>query len=1157
MIRTSLLLVTLSVAVSSIVHGQSVRTLPLQSHGMVYSFSRSLLYVAVAEEAPQRAGSITAVDPFTGVIGASVYLGGNPSAVAMSRDERYLYVGLWGGEIARIDLESFSIDLLFSTEATGLADLRLPIEIHVLPDRPGSIAVSVGQYGWGPREAVIAVFDDGIMRPEFVPAGLGVVRMTFGEDSRTVWGYSTASESFPLYRFTVDGAGIRLDSDWIIGLFFGWGTTLQFRDGLMYTSNGRIVDPQKRTIEGRYYSFEALFAGSFDIDWNRSRVYFPARSGHSFYVAEFDLKTFRRVGSFTSDDDPNWFDERRVPWTPEQTVLCGSEVLAMGGYAPDAPFITLFPTSLIKPLPIFERPAPQPMNSQIRRLPLLNNGIVYDSKRERILAATPNWAFDIGNSLVEINPLQGTIGDAHWIGADPWQMAVSDDHEYLYAGLYSGWAVSRFRLSTMQPELRVPLYYHHLFFGPIPARVNEILSVPGQPESFVVAKSALPGGEFDVIPRGVAAFDGATQRPTSVPELLWDGMALWNGVTSIQWSESGTLIYGFPDFREISFGPEGVEVASSAPGSSDMYLSTDAMRCQYDLCFTPGGAIIDAQGRERIGVFSFDLYSPDFYWADAIVPDLDRGLVYFLMYRGRPEVGARSITIEAYDVRTYQPAGSIKFEDADWPTGSFFIWGGDQLAFSTADEVILFPMSKLHNRPKGVPPTAAELRGDHHMAFPVLEEGVGRFTGYAVSNPGLEDASLQFATYPQTEVDKWYFPVQRGLMNLPAKGQWAHMGIEMFPEGDKTNHWVELTTNSASLGSFFLLKDGDALDGATAQMNPSRTIYFPRIVSGEKRFRGKTPLCEFYLINPNGYSVQVLLTLVGVERFPGHLARVQTRYVTLGAKGKFKTDIESMFFHYTQYVSAHLKVEVTSPRGGIFGFETIRLNDPETIVAFNALEPDETGRLYSAQLASGERVFTSLKLVNTSERPIGILLSAVADNGALFGAPVSFVLAADDSFERDVADIFNFPPDRLTVGSLKVEADGPGLVGDVVFGAPDDLEYAAALPLDNRPFRDAVFSHVANVPGFFTGLALFNPGDQSAAVTVRVIAASGSETGRADFILNAGQRLARLLPELVPSSAGQAGGYVRVESSQPLVGQQMFGGSDLKQLSAIPAQVLQ
>ncbi|HRR56775.1 MAG TPA: hypothetical protein P5057_07390, partial [Acidobacteriota bacterium] len=51
-------------------------------------------------------------------------------------------------------------------------------------------------------------------------------------------------------------------------------------------------------------------------------------------------------------------------------------------------------------------------------------------------------------------------------------------------------------------------------------------------------------------------------------------------------------------------------------------------------------------------------------------------------------------------------------------------------------------------------------------------------------------------------------------------------------------------------------------------------------------------------------------------------------------------------------------------------------------------------------------------------------------------------------------------------------------------------------------------------------------------------------------------RAAKTLLELVKESEGQMGGYIRLESTRPVVAQELFGNLDLDYLSAVvPARV--
>ncbi len=233
-----------------------------------------------------------------------------------------------------------------------------------------------------------------------------------------------------------------------------------------------------------------------------------------------------------------------------------------------------------------------------------------------------------------------------------------------------------------------------------------------------------------------------------------------------------------------------------------------------------------------------------------------------------------------------------------------------------------------------------------------------------------------------------------------------------------------------------------------------------------------------------------------------------------------------------------------------------------TILGLNASLGTGRSESFSAQLASGQGIFTSLNLLNTSELPRQVTLSAVGDDGQLLAPPVVITLSPREVMLRDAADLFQFGAGPagsggVVEGSVRVQADGDGVIGDVVFGASQDLRYAAALSLQDRRFRRAVFSQVANTPTLFTGLALFNPEAEAAMVGIEVFGRDGATTGSTVITLEPGQRISQLLPQLVPESAGQQGGYIAVTSNRPIVAQQLFGTFRLSLLSAVPPTVVE
>jgi len=129
---------------------------------------------------------------------------------------------------------------------------------------------------------------------------------------------------------------------------------------------------------------------------------------------------------------------------------------------------------------------------------------------------------------------------------------------------------------------------------------------------------------------------------------------------------------------------------------------------------------------------------------------------------------------------------------------------------------------------------------------------------------------------------------------------------------------------------------------------------------------------------------------------------------------------------------------------------------------------------------------------------------------------------------------------------------------------PPPFRFRSALTcvaaLQSQTFTEAVFSQVANVPGFFTGLAFFNPGPGAAEFVVEVHAADGSIVGSETLNLPGGQRRSALVDEIVPASAGQAGDYVIIRTDVGLIAQMLFGATSedgsIKLFSAVPPTVI-
>ncbi len=451
------------------------------------------------------------------------------------------------------------------------------------------------------------------------------------------------------------------------------------------------------------------------------------------------------------------------------------------------------------------------------------------------------------------------------------------------------------------------------------------------------------------------------------------------------------------------------------------------------------------------------------------------------------------------------------------------------------------------------------------LYFPFVQADGNNFTGVAISNDGLQTAEMVLEALAANG-QRQNLPQNPGNASLDPGLQLARLSTEFFGASfrDTQMGWMRLGSNVAELSSFFQLGNGLAgpttrLDGSVASRMPSNVLYFTRLYDGPSSFptlngpRDATTLLA--LANPGASAVTATLSLFG--SMGGDFIEQATRQLPGG--GCLRESLDSLFD--TDVVSnGFVRVDVTG--GGAVGFELVQVGD--TLLGLNASTGNPGSVSYSAQLAhgnsAGTRIFTSMKLVNTSNEPRAVTLTASDQNGAVIRVVGPFTLNPNASFQRDVGMVFALgPPDGPPVaGSLRVEATGPGVIGDVVFGDPDNARYAAALPLQAVLFRRAIFGQVANrqastaAASTFTGLAFHNPNTQSASITIRVFTEGGTLRGTRVINLAPGARLSEVVSVLVPATAGQERGFIEVVSDRPLVAQQLFGNLPLDFLSAVP-----
>src|SRR6185295_7629173 len=207
------------------------------------------------------------IDPATGALGASVFVGSEPNKLALSADGQALYVGLDGAaSVRRVDVATHTAGMQFrlgSDQFTGIP--FMPGDVAVMPGDPNAVAVAKLNTSSTPG-AGVAVYDNGVQRPNVAtnPSD-NATCLAFGATAATLYG----SQQFGggLKKMNVDAGGVT--SAGVTS--FTFAGKMQFEGGRLYSERGQVYNPATDALAG---TFTNAGSGPFVVDAAVGRAFF-------------------------------------------------------------------------------------------------------------------------------------------------------------------------------------------------------------------------------------------------------------------------------------------------------------------------------------------------------------------------------------------------------------------------------------------------------------------------------------------------------------------------------------------------------------------------------------------------------------------------------------------------------------------------------------------------------------------------------------------------------------------------------------------------------------------------------------------------------------------------------------------------------------------
>ncbi len=297
--------------------------------------------------------------------------------------------------------------------------------------------------------------------------------------------------------------------------------------------------------------------------------------------------------------------------------------------------------------------------------------LVFDPAHQEIFLSVPNGNAT-GNTISVLDVGTAKIVGEQFAGSNPDVLGISDDNQFLYAGIHGSSSVQRFTLPLLATDINYSLGTASA--GPFFALDLQV--APGAPHTTAVTlavSSSTPSAQG-----GITIFDDGIGRPTTAPGFgptahLFD---------TLQWGSDATALFA-ANYEDDGFDFYTLSVNSSGVTLINDYLHTFASfnnRVHFDagtkLIYSNDGNIVDPTTGLSVGTFGV---------VGPMVPDSTLKTAFFITGGG-----PSTAIIQSFNLTTHALIGSITISNVSGNPLKLIRWGQNGLAFNTdAGQVFL------------------------------------------------------------------------------------------------------------------------------------------------------------------------------------------------------------------------------------------------------------------------------------------------------------------------------------------------------------------------------------------------------------------------------------------------------------------------------------
>lgn len=218
-----------------------IHTIDVSTNDLVYDSTTDRIYVSIPSSNGSNGNSIGVINPQTYNLENTVFMGSEPTVLAISDNGQYIYSGFNGASIVRrFDVASQTAGLQFSLGADISTGALFAEDIEVMPGHPTTIAISRKNSGFSPRHEGVAIYDNENLREVTTQDHTGSNKIEFTSEN-TLIGYNNESTEYGIRTLLVDSSGVS-NTSVTANVLTGFYQDFVFYNNTMYSTAGQVVD---------------------------------------------------------------------------------------------------------------------------------------------------------------------------------------------------------------------------------------------------------------------------------------------------------------------------------------------------------------------------------------------------------------------------------------------------------------------------------------------------------------------------------------------------------------------------------------------------------------------------------------------------------------------------------------------------------------------------------------------------------------------------------------------------------------------------------------------------------------------------------------------------------------------------------------------------